>query len=287
MNPSSNLRRRVRKLSDAAYARTVDSLRLQYERKWYNTFVAILQRTGAEVADRYEQTGNEGAALRAVFPVMLPLLQEAYQDMFREVGIAFGVLALSTFLGSGIKGMLFKADDVPDDTPSEWDIWDPWASPIMRAWMIDHIATRITGISETTRAAIRELIIEALKEGTDSVIVARQIKKDWAFSYERATRIVQTEITAAQNAAAHYSLEMFADTSTITKNWLATNDKRTRDTHMTAHMTQRDIEYSKPFIVGGAELMYPGDTSLGAPAREIVRCRCTVTYRRGTSIDNP
>lgn len=285
---SASLRQRVRKLSDAAYARTVDSLRLQYERRWYLTFSSILKLTSFEVSERYRVTGNEGAAIRAVYPVMLPLLQEAYQDMFRDVGIAFGVLALSTFIGSGQKSMMFKAaDDPPTDNPSEWDIWDPWASPMMRAWMIDHIATRITGISETTRVAIRNLIIEALKEGTDSVRVAKQIQKDWAFSYERATRIVQTEITAAQNAASFYALDMFADTGTITKNWLATNDKRTRDSHMTAHYTQRDIEYNKPFIVGGAELMYPGDTSLGAPAREIVRCRCTVTYRRGTSVDNP
>lgn len=285
---SSSLRQRVRKLSDAAYARTVDSLRLQYERRWYITFSTILKRTSFEVSEQYRITGNEGAATRAVYPVMLPLLQEAYQDMFRDVGVVFGVLALSTFIGTGQKGMMFKAaDDPPAEDPSDWDIWDPWASPGMRAWMIDHIATRIVGISETTREAIRNLIIDALKEGTDSVRVAKQIQKDWAFSYERATRIVQTEITAAQNAASHYALEMFAETSTITKNWLATNDKRTRDSHMTAHYTQRDIEYSKPFLVGGAELMYPGDTSLGAPAREIVRCRCTVTYRRGTSIDNP
>jgi hypothetical protein len=182
---------------------------------------------------------------------------------------------------------MFKAEGSQEDPPGDWDAWDVWASPGMRAWMIDHIAARITGISETTREAIRNVIITALEQGTDSVVVAKQLQADWAFSYERATRIVQTEITAAQNAAAHYSLDMFADTKDITKNWLATNDLRTRDSHSVANFTQKDIEYAKPFIVGGAELMYPGDTSLGAPAREIVRCRCTVTYRRGTSIQNP
>jgi hypothetical protein len=35
----------------------------------------------------------------------------------------------------------------------------------------------------------------------------------------------------------------------------------------------------EPFVVDGEQLMFPGDTSMGATARNIVNCRCTCIFR--------
>jgi hypothetical protein len=54
--------------------------------------------------------------------------------------------------------------------------------------------------------------------------------------------------------------------------WLATDDKRTRETHVTAD-GQR-VPVGSRFIVGGAELAFPGDPS--GPPQEVIQCRCTM-----------
>jgi hypothetical protein len=46
----------------------------------------------------------------------------------------------------------------------------------------------------------------------------------------------------------------------------------TRPDHFRAH-GQR-VEKSKPFIVGGQKLRFPGDSTLGASASNTINCRC-------------
>ena len=62
--------------------------------------------------------------------------------------------------------------------------------------------------------------------------------------------------------------------SAVRKVWRATGDDRTRDSHMALNGVEVGID--APFIspLTGARLMYPHDTSLGAPASETIQCRC-------------
>ena len=64
--------------------------------------------------------------------------------------------------------------------------------------------------------------------------------------------------------------------------WLATSDSRTRPTHRAAE-GQR-VPVGQPFIVGGAELRFPGDPS--GPPQEVIQCRCTMLLvEPGESVD--
>jgi hypothetical protein len=67
--------------------------------------------------------------------------------------------------------------------------------------------------------------------------------------------------------------------SAITRTWRDASDLRVRHTH--AVMDGQKIQgLSEPFrSPSGALLMYPGDTSFGAPASETARCRCDAAYR--------
>lgn len=58
------------------------------------------------------------------------------------------------------------------------------------------------------------------------------------------------------------------------KRWVATADDRTRDEHAAAD--GQEVPNDEPFIVGGEEMMYPGDISLGASAWNVCNCRCTM-----------
>lgn len=60
----------------------------------------------------------------------------------------------------------------------------------------------------------------------------------------------------------------------LLKQWMSAEDDRTRPSHSEAD--GQEVGQDDPFIVGGVSLMYPGDPS--APAREVVNCRCVVTY---------
>lgn len=65
------------------------------------------------------------------------------------------------------------------------------------------------------------------------------------------------------------------DTGLIVKQWSATNDNRTRDTHAALDGQARLMD--DPFdSESGAQLDHPGDGS--APPEEVINCRCTTAY---------
>ena len=68
--------------------------------------------------------------------------------------------------------------------------------------------------------------------------------------------------------------------ATLKKSWIDMRDKRVRPTHVEAgrRYGAASIPVNEAFIVGGSRMMYPGDTSLGAPIREIASCRCSAQY---------
>lgn len=87
----------------------------------------------------------------------------------------------------------------------------------------------------------------------------------------RAETIVRTENTRMFNLAANSQQQATAQqVPGLIKIWMATGDKRTRDSHLIAHGQERPI--SQPFDVGASQLMFPGDPA--ASAEETINCRC-------------
>ena len=95
----------------------------------------------------------------------------------------------------------------------------------------------------------------------------------------RATNIARTEALTAMNAAGNEAMAQvvddgLAEKDAITEEWDASADSRTRPDHRNAD--GQKIKHGGIFVVGGYQLRYPGDTSLGAPASETINCRCMV-----------
>lgn len=93
----------------------------------------------------------------------------------------------------------------------------------------------------------------------------------------RAETIARTETIKALNAGRQEGLDQLVasgrlDADQIARKWDDTGDGRTRDSHRAADGQQ--VAQGEPFTVGGYQMMFPGDTSLGAPAGEVVNCRC-------------
>jgi len=86
-------------------------------------------------------------------------------------------------------------------------------------------------------------------------------------AYE-AERILRTEVNRSYNLAAFGQQEQLAkDVPGLRKQWVATGDNRTRDTHLYVHGEVAEVD--KPFSNG---LMYPGDPN--GPPQETINCRC-------------
>ena len=93
------------------------------------------------------------------------------------------------------------------------------------------------------------------------------------YSRYQSTRLVRTEATAAANFATMESATTIFPGAQMMKEWIASFDDRTRDTHAEAGASD-PIPYNDSFMVGGSFLMYPGDPS--GPSAEVINCRCSI-----------
>lgn len=95
----------------------------------------------------------------------------------------------------------------------------------------------------------------------------------------RAETIARTETLRVVGQARLEALEQTLEQIELPRSravriWAATQDERTRDTH--SEMDGQRVGLDEPFVTpDGYNLLFPGDGSLGAPASEIVNCRCT------------
>ena len=132
-------------------------------------------------------------------------------------------------------------------------------------------AEKVTNISSTTIANIRNAIDSAQRDGQDVYQTARRILElSEIDSITRAILIARTETHQAANFANFTTLDVVNVPGT-TKEWVAVNDARTRDDHAIAN--GQEVAKDGDFVVGGSLLKYPGDPS--APAQQVVNCRCT------------
>lgn len=132
------------------------------------------------------------------------------------------------------------------------------------------------------------LVTKAIKEGKPvsaddtARIIARLKDKNLQL---RATTIARTESITAMRAGRHEGYQQLLEGGAvredqIERTWDATGDAVTRLSHM-ALEGQKVTGFSQPFVspLSGAQMMFPGDPSLGAPADETVNCRCWENIR--------
>ncbi|WP_433950782.1 hypothetical protein [Brevundimonas bullata] len=133
-------------------------------------------------------------------------------------------------------------------------------------------------------------VLKAIREGkaidrdTASLMVTRYSAR---LVQLRGEVIARTEGLPAIRAAKHEAYQQLVDEGRIAeadieRGWHTAGDRRVRDSHEgMSGQTVRGL--SLPFqSPSGALLMFPGDTSLGAGAEEIVACRCdeSIAVRR-------
>jgi hypothetical protein len=131
---------------------------------------------------------------------------------------------------------------------------------------------RMVNFSDDLWRVAREQLLEGYAEGESIEELRDRLVNVVGLTEKRATVVARTEVISASNAGS-LAMVQYAD-FTGTKTWLATEDDRTRPTHV--HAEGQTVGLEEAFSVGRSSLQFPGDPS-GAP-EEVIQCRCTLIY---------
>lgn len=152
---------------------------------------------------------------------------------------------------------------------------DPWTSEYLNAAgnrlsnMPDEVYALI--VAEVERGIRDGLALERVRDEIQVLLTASGTDR-WP---NRAMTVARTETIGAVNAGvfrgAVLEAEQRGDPAPF-KQWIATDDTRTRPTHQAADQ-QRTL-LLESFVVGGARLQFPGDPR--GPANEVINCRCSL-----------
>lgn len=99
---------------------------------------------------------------------------------------------------------------------------------------------------------------------------------------QRGETIARTESIRALNKSADEAFQQAIDDGSLAANavskiWDSAGDNRVRADH--AEMDGQKVLMDQPFVTPeGGLLMYPGDSSMGAPGDQTINCRCRVRH---------
>lgn len=131
-------------------------------------------------------------------------------------------------------------------------------------------------VADTVRERVVRILSASAGDGLSERETAKRIVESGAVdSASRAFTIARTETHSAAIHAQREAIETL-DINIATHEWLAASDERTRETHAEANGQIQPI--GQPFEVGGFQMNNPGDSSLGAPAGEVINCRCVELF---------
>ncbi len=160
-------------------------------------------------------------------------------------------------------------------------------SLLAEEWLDSYTLQFAQPIVDDTKAAISDILLQAHQEGWAIPTMQKRLTtlfQQWmtgnvpAEDFEwyqkrlpphRTENIVRSETMRASNAGAD---RLYREWGVGEREWLATQDDRTRPEHLAANGQIRPMD--QPFDVGGEKLMFPGDPQ-GSP-KNTCQCRCTV-----------
>ena len=116
-------------------------------------------------------------------------------------------------------------------------------------------------------------VLQGIVQGEPMDRIARRLSKVTGMNETAAIRNARTMVTGAENKGRQDSYaRATADGIILHKEWLATNDGRTRHWH--AELDGQTVPQDKPFSNAVGLIMFPGDP--GAHPANVYNCRCSM-----------
>lgn len=150
---------------------------------------------------------------------------------------------------------------------------DPWEMPPKK--VSEYLAARkqpIMGVGDTVRDQLNTSLVDGVEAGETTGQLADRVREVYnALSDGEATRVARTETNSAYNYSRH---ETMLGVGIEYKAWLSSHGPHVRPAHAAAEEYYIDapIPVDEPFLVGGEDLMFPGDPA-GSPGN-IINCQC-------------
>lgn len=192
-------------------------------------------------------------------------LSKIYRDLYTDIGLQFAKWYAKNF------DKYIKKGINPGEFVDQWiNSFASFGSAVG--------AQRVTLVSGTAKQTLIKITQRLMSDPEFMTLGASEkarILNNQFDTYSRyqSTRLVRTEATAAANFATMESATTIFPGAQMMKEWIASFDDRTRDTHAEAGASN-PIPYNDSFMVGGSFLMYPGDPS--GPSAEVINCRCSI-----------
>lgn len=147
---------------------------------------------------------------------------------------------------------------------------------------------RLARVGDEAWRHVRTIATNGVRDGLTNEEIKGKIQDVTRFSEFRADTIARTEAVGAYVNGNMAGARALGADGPAEKVWRAANDARTRPSHQQADNQARKL--ADPFDVGGVSMDAPHEP--GAPAGEVVNCRCYVemlypgdTRPDGTTVD--
>lgn len=245
--------------ASSAYAHAIQGS-VKRKRKTLRNFFIEQQ---ARVLDRITELDKAFAP-----PVNSEILSKGIDDIFEMLAENEKLLKKMTPLLKG--DLLFGGSQVWQElglNPADFAV-----PPTKAIEFLEKRTNEIKGINKTTFEKLKGSLAEGLKEGDTQAELVARVKDVYANATDaRAERIAITETNIATNSG---RFEGMTEAGVERKGWQASNLEGVRQEHLQAEADYQDegVPIDEPFVVGGEELIHPGDPS-GSPGNTI-NCRC-------------
>ena len=254
----------------------IDRKKLRYDRYYTTQFQKALDEQIQPIIDAFKYAFTTPQVEQAVSRITKDPIHKVFISLYNRVGADFMSDTAGSFKSSGIQ-LVTKKGSLVDDPEAFSFLWQAEVNN----WVLINAGDRIVTITETSKkralALIKQITDQAFNEGLGMIETAKlletQFPKQWRLEKWRAQTIARTEVLTASNEGSMRGAK--ATGLPMAKTWLTRLDGRERNSHRAMNGTE--IPINEPFIFDNAEMQKPGD--MGAPAEEVVNCRCVLAYR--------
>lgn len=225
---------------------------------------AALVRILTSALDAYASTLVASGDLQAIDGIPDAWLSFVNTELADELGRTYLGGSMTAYLGVEEAGILSVAQA------------EQWAA-VVNERAISYLETatnRLKGVGDGVWHSVRGTVQQAAQSGVGIDELREEIMHAGDMAATRAEVIARTETVGAYVNGDMGGMEALGDKGPVDKVWRATGDLRTRPSHVEAD--GQCVPFSHDFTVGGVRMSHPH--AAGAPAAEVVQCRCYVEF---------
>jgi uncharacterized protein with gpF-like domain len=252
---------RQRSISNRAETRRQLALRNNLEKRFFKRLNTLFRKFLNTQLYTYREFGiyDDGVATQSLNEDFMPLILTHYRRIFQVV---------------------YKANEDKYFNNQKQEALVFGRSTDFEELVQNYFNTRqlvLAGITTRMANRISRLIEQGRADNLTLTEIAKLVSNKFLpISRSRAALIARTETHNAASFANHsYHQKVEADLGIkMLKKWVATNDGRTRSSHVSAN--GQVVDMNEDFTVGGMPMGYAGDPKGGAA--NVINCRCVIIY---------